>query len=141
MKKRLSLLIIALLVLTMTITACSPVAEEYLKKSKEVSQWENTVGTANFEFSLKDGDSTLGSKGEFEARYNNQDKIAMKGKVDLSLFLGTNCRINTFTLFKDDLSVEDMTIDDKLLFLDLDAIEKGELFNAEETESFRKLFS
>lgn len=56
-------------------------------------------------------------------------------------FIGTNCRINTFMLLKDDIEMKKGAIDDSLLFLDQDAIDTGKLFNEEETERFKQFFS
>lgn len=57
------------------------------------------------------------------------------------LFIGTNCRINAYMLLKNNITVDKDTYDDELLFLDIDAIENGELFDNEELLEFKKLFS
>lgn len=57
-------------------------------------------------------------------------------------YLNTNCRINTFLLLKDSISLkENVNIDDSILFMDTDIIEKSKLFNADETKKFKQLFS
>lgn len=57
-------------------------------------------------------------------------------------FIGTNCRINTFTLLKENISVGDIKdMDDSLLFLDKEAIEVGKLFDEADFDKFKKLFS
>ena len=57
-------------------------------------------------------------------------------------YLNTNCRINTFLLLKDSISLKkDVDIDDSILFMDTDIIEKLKLFNADETKKFKQLFS
>lgn len=56
-------------------------------------------------------------------------------------FIGTNCRINTFMLLKDDIEIKEGESDDSLLFLDRDAIRAEHLFSGEETERFNRLFS
>ena len=54
----------------------------------------------------------------------------------------TNCRINSFLLSKDDLSIkDDMDIDDEILFMDKEALKDLNLFNDEDLENFYKLFS
>lgn len=54
----------------------------------------------------------------------------------------TNCRINTFLLLKDGLSVSrDLGIDDSILFMDKEALAARPLFNEEETDAFLRLFS
>ena len=57
-------------------------------------------------------------------------------------YLNTNCRINTFLLLKDSISLKkNVDIDDSMLFMDTDIIEKSKLFNADETKKFKQLFS
>ncbi|UTC67112.1 MULTISPECIES: DUF4300 family protein [unclassified Treponema] len=56
-------------------------------------------------------------------------------------FIGTNCRINTFMLLKDNIEIKKSSIDDSLLFLDKDAIALGHIFNDDDTERFKQLFS
>ncbi len=54
----------------------------------------------------------------------------------------TNCRINSFLLLKDDLSLkEDLPIDDEILFMDKEALRSSNLFKGDELEKFYKLFS
>lgn len=54
----------------------------------------------------------------------------------------TNCRINSFLLLKDNLSLkEDLPIDDEILFMDKEALKSSNLFNGGELEKFYKLFS
>lgn len=56
-------------------------------------------------------------------------------------YLNTNCRINTFLILKDSISLKkNVDIDDSMLFMDTDIIEKSKLFNAEETKKFKQLF-
>lgn len=54
----------------------------------------------------------------------------------------TNCRINSFLLLKDNLSLkENLPIDDEILFMDKEALKSSNLFNEEDLEKFYKLFS
>lgn len=54
----------------------------------------------------------------------------------------TNCRINSFLLLKDNLSIkEDLPIDDEILFMDKEALMSSNLFKGDELEKFYKLFS
>lgn len=54
----------------------------------------------------------------------------------------TNCRINSFLLLKDDLSIkEDLPIDDEILFMDKEALMSSNLFKGDELEKFYKFFS
>lgn len=56
-------------------------------------------------------------------------------------YIGSNCRITAFTLFKDQVQIQKADSDAALLFLDMDAITSGKLFSAQETEQFKQLFS
>lgn len=56
-------------------------------------------------------------------------------------YIGTNCRLNAFTLLKADIEVESGDFDDSLLFMDQSAIESGELMNEAERQRFVQLFS
>lgn len=69
------------------------------------------------------------------------DRISELWKGAKGDFIGTNCRINTYTLLKDSIKSVKSASDDKLLFLDNDAISYGRLFSEADTETFRQLFS
>lgn len=56
-------------------------------------------------------------------------------------FVGTDCRINTFTLLKDTIESRASGSDGTLLFMDLEAIQDGKLFDGPDTEKFQQLFS
>ncbi|UTC64703.1 DUF4300 family protein [Treponema sp. OMZ 788] len=56
-------------------------------------------------------------------------------------FIGTNCRINTFMLLKNNIEVKEGKIDDSLLFMDKDAVSTGKIFNDQDTQKFKRLFS
>lgn len=56
-------------------------------------------------------------------------------------FIGTNCRINTYTLLKNSIDIPQIAKDDELLFIDNDSIDKGKLFDAKDKEEFNILFS
>lgn len=82
--------------------------------------------------------------GDFE-RTSNIDKtgeIIDKRSSINHKYPDTNCRINSFLLLKDDLSIKyDMDIDDEMLFMDNEALKDLNLFNDEDLENFYKLFS
>lgn len=82
--------------------------------------------------------------GDFE-RTSNIDKtgeIIDKRSSINHKYTDTNCRINSFLLLKDDLSIrDDMKIDDEILFMDKEALKNLNLFNNEDLENFYKLFS
>lgn len=65
------------------------------------------------------------------------DQLWTKAKGD---FIGTNCRINSYTLLKNSLEIPDLDGDDALLFLDLEAIDTGKLMDASELKAFKTLF-
>lgn len=75
----------------------------------------------------------------------NNDKLGeimdMRSSIKHA-YSDTNCRINSFLLLKDDLSIkEDLPIDDEILFMDKEALRSSNLFSADELEKFYKLFS
>lgn len=56
-------------------------------------------------------------------------------------FIGTNCRLNSFTLLKGNIEINEKNADERLLFLDNDAISSGKLLNEKDASLFRRLFS
>ncbi|MDO4772098.1 MAG: DUF4300 family protein [Bacillota bacterium] len=56
-------------------------------------------------------------------------------------FIGTNCRLNSYLLLKDDIEVTEGEIDDALLVFDLSAIKNGKIFDEANTKKFKTLFS
>ena len=56
-------------------------------------------------------------------------------------FVGTNCRINSYCLLKNSLTIPKLEKNDQLLFLDNDAIDKGKVFDSQDKEEFDILFS
>lgn len=56
-------------------------------------------------------------------------------------FIGTNCRLNAFTLLKDDIEIGETKTDANFLFMDNDAIEVGKLFSKDDEILFQRLFS
>ncbi|MFB6348269.1 DUF4300 family protein [Moraxella sp. ZJ142] len=65
------------------------------------------------------------------------DTLWQNAKKD---FVGTNCRINTFALLKDNLQINDAPANDSLLFIDHDAIDAGGLFTASDLSKFDRLY-
>lgn len=55
--------------------------------------------------------------------------------------MGSNCRINTFMLLKGNITLGETNMDDSMLFFDEEAIESQGIFNEEELNNFKKLFS
>ena len=56
-------------------------------------------------------------------------------------FVGTNCRINSYALLKNSVTIPKLEKNDQLLFLDNDAIDKGKVFDSQDKEEFDILFS
>lgn len=56
-------------------------------------------------------------------------------------FVGTNCRINSYCLLKNSVTIPKLEKNDQLLFLDNDAIDKGKVFDSQDKEEFDILFS
>ena len=56
-------------------------------------------------------------------------------------FVGTNCRINSYALLKNSVTIPKLEKNDQLLFLDNDAIDKGKVFDSQDKEEFEILFS
>lgn len=82
--------------------------------------------------------------GDFEraSKIDKTGEIIDKRSSISHKYPDTNCRINSFLLLKDDLSIKyDMDIDDEILFMDKEALKNLNLFNNEDLENFYKLFS
>ncbi len=102
--------------------------EDFIKQVNEYNEIAGATG-------LK-GDFT-----EFTTPQYDVEKISALWSEKKGSFIGTNCRINSYILLKKDIEIPQTDIDDQLLFLDNDAIDKGKLFDAKEAERFRTLFS
>ena len=96
-----------------------------------VNDYNGLVGSTGLR-----GDFTKFTKTEYDVEKINPLWQAKKGD-----FIGTNCRINTYTLLKNSIEIPQMKKDDGLLFIDNDSIDKGKLFDAKDKEEFNILFS
>lgn len=96
-----------------------------------VNDYNGLVGSTGLR-----GDFTKFTKTEYDVEKINPLWQAKKGD-----FIGTNCRINTYTLLKNSIEIPQMKKDDELLFIDNDSIDKGKLFDAKDKEEFNILFS
>ncbi|MCG4822868.1 DUF4300 family protein [Streptococcus gordonii] len=96
-----------------------------------VNDYNGLVGSTGLK-----GDFTKFTKTEYDVEKINPLWQAKKGD-----FIGTNCRINTYTLLKNSIEIPQMKKDDELLFIDNDSIDKGKLFDAKDKEEFNILFS
>ena len=101
----------------------------------------------NFINLVKDYNNTVGSVGlsgdfaPFTKTDYDVEKISSLWTAKHGDFIGTNCRINTYTLLKGKIKIPQVKSDTELLFQDKDAIDKGKLFNAKDQANFDILFS
>ena len=84
---------------------------------------------------VTDYDSIVGSVGltgdfsKFKKTDYNVEKISDLWTKQKGDFVGTNCRINSYTLLKNRIEIPKMKADSELLFVDNDAIDKGKIFD------------
>ena len=101
----------------------------------------------NFTNLVRDYNDTVGSVGlsgdfaPFSKTDYDVEKISSLWTAKHGDFIGTNCRINTYTLLKGKIKIPQVKSDSELLFQDKDAIDKGKLFDAKDQENFEILFS
>ncbi len=101
----------------------------------------------NFINLVRDYNDTVGSVGlsgdfaPFTKTDYDVEKISSLWTAKHGDFIGTNCRINTYTLLKGKIKIPQVKNDTELLFQDKDAIDKGKLFDAKDQENFEILFS
>ena len=102
--------------------------ENYMKQVNEYNEIVSSVGLQ--------GDFTKFATTEYDV-----EKISKLWREKKGDFVGTNCRLNSFFLLKNNIEVPGIKSDSELLFLDNDAIDKGKLFDAKDKEAFNVLFS
>ena len=101
----------------------------------------------NFINLVRDYNDTVGSVGlsgdfaPFSKTDYDVEKISSLWTAKHGDFIGTNCRINTYTLLKGKIKIPQVKSDSELLFQDKDAIDKGKLFDAKNQADFEILFS
>ena len=101
----------------------------------------------NFINLVRDYNDTVGSVGlsgdfaPFSKTDYDVEKISSLWTAKHGDFIGTNCRINTYTLLKGKIKIPQVKSDSELLFQDKDATDKGKLFDAKDQENFEILFS
>lgn len=86
----------------------------------------------------------MGLVGDFEEKLQPEydvEKMSELWEEKKGDFIGTNCRLNTFFLLKDDIKIEESEFDDSLLFLDNSALKQGNLLTSEDERKFKQLFS
>ena len=96
-----------------------------------VNDYNETVGSVGLA-----GDFSTFTKTEYDV-----EKISNLWTPKKGDFVGTNCRINSYCLLKNSIEIPKLEKDDSLLFVDNDAIDKGEIFGAEDKNAFDILFS
>ena len=112
-----------------------------------LSKHLNKESVDNFINLVTDYNDTVGSVGlsgdfaPFIKTDYDVEKISSLWTAKHGDFIGTNCRINTYTLLKGKIKIPQVKSDTELLFQDKDAIDKGKLFNAKDQANFDILFS
>ena len=96
-----------------------------------VTDYNATVGSTGL-----NGDFTSFTKTEYDV-----EKISNLWNQKKGDFVGTNCRINSYALLKNSVTIPKLEKNDQLLFVDNDAIDKGKVFDAKDKEEFDILFS
>ena len=96
-----------------------------------VTDYNATVGSTGL-----NGDFTSFTKTEYDV-----EKISTLWNQKKGDFVGTNCRINSYALLKNSVTIPKLEKNDQLLFLDNDAIDKGKVFDSQDKEEFDILFS
>ena len=102
--------------------------ENYMK---QVNEYNEIVGSVGLQGDFK----------QFGTTEYDVEKISNLWKEKKGDFVGTNCRLNSFFLLKNNIEVPSIKSDSELLFLDNDSIDKGKLFDAKDKEAFNVLFS
>ena len=102
--------------------------ENYMK---QVNEYNEIVGSVRLQGNFK----------EFGTTEYDVEKISNLWKEKKGDFVGTNCRLNSFFLLKNNIKGPGIKSDSELLFLDNDSIDKGKLLNAKDKEAFNVLFS
>ena len=96
---------------------------------------------------VNDYNATVGSVGltgdfsPFTKTDYDVEKISNLWAPKKGDFVGTNCRINSYCLLKNSIEIPKLEKDDSLLFVDNDAIDKGNVFGVEDKDAFDILFS
>ena len=102
--------------------------ENYMK---QVNEYNEIVGSVGLQGDFK----------EFGTTEYDVEKISNLWKEKKGDFVGTNCRLNSFFLLRNNIKVPSIKSDSELLFLDNDSIDKGKLFDDKDKEAFNVLFS
>ena len=96
-----------------------------------VNDYNTTVGSVGLT-----GDFSTFTKTDYDV-----EKISNLWAPKKGDFVGTNCRINSYCLLKNSIEIPKLEKDASLLFVDNDAIDKGNVFGVEDKDAFDILFS
>ena len=96
-----------------------------------VNDYNTIVGSTGFS----------GTLNSFTHTEYDVEKISHLWNQKKGDFVGTNCRINSYCLLKNSVTIPKLEKNDQLLFLDNDAIDKGKVFDSQDKEEFDILFS
>ncbi|MEJ8751446.1 DUF4300 family protein [Lagierella sp. ICN-221743] len=101
----------------------------------------------NFKKSVSDYNKSVQGEGLLNEFKNtkqpeyNISKLEELWSKEHGNFTGLNCRMNAFMLLKENIEVNKIDFDDNLLFMDIDSNKLGKVFNDEEMDKFKSLFS
>ena len=96
-----------------------------------VRDYNHTVGEENLVGDFKEDLNPSYDTGKL---IENRDKASRK-------FPDTNCRINSYLLAADNMKdSKSVDPDDEMLFMDMEKIKEGAIFDGEKTETFKKFF-
>lgn len=96
-----------------------------------VRDYNHTVGEENLIGNFKEDLNPSYDTGKL---IENRDKASRK-------FPDTNCRINSYLLAADNMKdSKSVDPDDEMLFMDMEKIKEGAIFDGEKTETFKKFF-
>ena len=131
---------------TSQVTSKEASNESYTKTSDEVSKEEPTYSNMASKESADEVKALLSAQLDKDSVENYMKQVNEYNEIVSSVglqgdFVGTNCRLNSFFLLKNNIEVPGIKSDSELLFLDNDAIDKGKLFDAKDKEAFNVLFS
>ncbi|WP_225208555.1 DUF4300 family protein [Streptococcus pneumoniae] len=107
----------------------------YLNESGSMATGWFTV-SGKWYYTYNSGDFTSFTHTEYDV-----EKISHLWNQKKGDFVGTNCRINSYCLLKNSVTIPKLEKNDQLLFLDNDAIDKGKVFDSQDKEEFDILFS
>lgn len=121
------------------------------KALKDALGSDNDAAGANvdkFMDMVKDYNKSIGEenligdfKEDLKPTYDVGKFIENRDKAD-KVYPDTNCRINSYLLTAENMKVQRSgDPDDEMLFMDLEKIKEGKIFDEERTETFKKFFS